>query len=404
MIAAAERAGVPLLGVCLGHQAIAAFHGGVVERAPAPRHGKSSPVRHDGSALFDGVASPFEAGRYHSLVVREDGLPPELAVTARSDDGLAMALAHRSKPVFGVQFHPESVLTPEGERLLANFLAGARMTPGVAEALRIVASGKPLPRALAEEAFGDLMDGRATDAQAGAILLGLATRGETAEEIAGAVTALRRRMRRVETRRSPLLDTCGTGGLGRNLFNISTAAAIVAAGAGAAVAKHGNRSISSRVGSADVLEAGGVRVDLEPALAGRVLDDVGLVFLFAPSFHPAMKSLSGVRRELGVRTIFNVLGPLANPAGAARQLIGVGRPELVPLLAQALAALGTERAVVFHSANGLDELVPGADAAGIEVEGRQTRPWRLDANGLALRAGHARAALRAATPGRTRRC
>jgi anthranilate synthase/aminodeoxychorismate synthase-like glutamine amidotransferase len=122
MIAAAERAGVPLLGVCLGHQAIAAFHGGIVERAPAPRHGKSSPVRHDGSALFDGIASPFEAGRYHSLVVREEGLPEDLTVTARSDDGLAMALAHRSKPVYGVQFHPESVLTPEGEKLLSNFL------------------------------------------------------------------------------------------------------------------------------------------------------------------------------------------------------------------------------------------------------------------------------------------
>ena len=122
MIASAEHAGVPLLGVCLGHQAIAAFHGGIVERAPAPRHGKSSPVRHDGSALFDGIASPFEAGRYHSLVVREEGLPEDLTVTARSDDGLAMALAHRAKPVFGVQFHPESVLTPEGERLLANFL------------------------------------------------------------------------------------------------------------------------------------------------------------------------------------------------------------------------------------------------------------------------------------------
>jgi anthranilate synthase component 2 len=122
MIAAAENAGVPLLGVCLGHQAIAAFHGGVVERAPSPRHGKSSPVRHDGSVLFGGIASPFEAGRYHSLVVREQGLPEELTVTARSDDGLAMALAHRSKPVYGVQFHPESVLTPEGEKLLANFL------------------------------------------------------------------------------------------------------------------------------------------------------------------------------------------------------------------------------------------------------------------------------------------
>ena len=122
MIAAAERAGLPVLGVCLGHQAIAVCHGGTVERAPAPRHGKSSPVRHDGSRLFDGIANPFEAGRYHSLVVREEGLPADLIITAHSDDGLAMALAHRSKPVYGVQFHPESVLTPEGEKLLANFL------------------------------------------------------------------------------------------------------------------------------------------------------------------------------------------------------------------------------------------------------------------------------------------
>jgi anthranilate synthase/aminodeoxychorismate synthase-like glutamine amidotransferase len=123
MIAAAEEAGIPLLGVCLGHQAIASFHGARVDRAPSPRHGKSSPVVHDGSRLFAGLASPFEAGRYHSLVVAEEGMPADLAVTARSDDGLVMALAHRSKPVFGVQFHPESVLTPEGERLLANFLS-----------------------------------------------------------------------------------------------------------------------------------------------------------------------------------------------------------------------------------------------------------------------------------------
>jgi anthranilate synthase/aminodeoxychorismate synthase-like glutamine amidotransferase len=126
MIAVAEAAGIPLLGVCLGHQALAVFHGGVVERAPEPRHGKSSRIAHDRSALFEGLSSPFEAGRYHSLVVREDGLPEDLAVTARSEDGLVMALAHRSKPVFGVQFHPESVLTPQGERLLANFLGASR--------------------------------------------------------------------------------------------------------------------------------------------------------------------------------------------------------------------------------------------------------------------------------------
>ena len=126
MIAAAERGEIPLLGVCLGHQAIAAFHGGCVELAPAPRHGKTSPVVHDGSPLFAGMANPFEAGRYHSLVVREEGLPEELAVTARTPDGVVMALSHRSRPVFGVQFHPESVLTPEGETLLANFVALAR--------------------------------------------------------------------------------------------------------------------------------------------------------------------------------------------------------------------------------------------------------------------------------------
>ena len=252
------------------------------------------------------------------------------------------------------------------------------MTPDVAESLKIVAARKPLTRELAHRVFLDLMDGKATEAQKGALLLGIATRGETADEIAGAVAALRQRMRAVSTSRAPLLDTCGPGGIGRDLFNISTAAAIVAAGAGAAVAKHGNRSISSRVGSADVLSACGITVDLDPENAGRVLDDVGLVFLFAPAFHPAMKELGTVRRELGVRTIFNALGPLANPAGATRQLIGVGRPELVHLLADALAALGAERAIVFHAENGLDELVPGVPAFGVEVCDGWTRPWKYD--------------------------
>lgn len=252
------------------------------------------------------------------------------------------------------------------------------MTPHVAEALKTVAARRPLPRDLAESVFGDLMDGKATEAQKGAILIGIATRGETADEIAGAVAALRSRMRRVMTARAPLLDTCGPGGIGRDMFNLSTATAIVAAGAGACVAKHGNRSISSRVGSADILAAAGVPIDLDPDRAGKLLDEIGLVFLFAPAFHPAMKELGTVRRELGVRTIFNALGPLANPAGATRQVIGVGRPELVSLLADALAMLGSERAVVFHSANGLDELIPGVPATGIEVRSGWTRPWKYD--------------------------
>jgi len=252
------------------------------------------------------------------------------------------------------------------------------VTPHVAEALRIVAERQPLSRDLAESVFGDLMDGKATEAQKGAILIGIATRGETSEEIAGAVAALRARMRRVTTTRTPVLDTCGPGGIGRDMFNLSTATAIVAAGAGACVAKHGNRSISSRVGSADVLAAAGVPLDIDPDRAGKILDEVGLVFLFAPAFHPAMKELGTVRRELGVRTIFNALGPLANPAGAGRQMVGVGRPELVRLLADALAMLGSERAVVFHSSNGLDELIPGVSADGVEVRDGWTRPWKYD--------------------------
>jgi anthranilate phosphoribosyltransferase len=260
------------------------------------------------------------------------------------------------------------------------------VTPDVAEALKIVAARRPLPRDLAERTFLDLMDSKATEAQKGALLLGIATRGETAEEIAGAVSALRARMRRVRTSRSPVLDTCGAGGIGRDLFNVSTATAIVAAGAGAAVAKHGNKAISSRVGSADVLSACGVSIALDSAAASRLLDEVGLVFLFAPAFHPAMKELGTVRRELGVRTIFNALGPLANPAGATRQLIGVGRPELVRLLSDALASLGNERAIVFHVANGLDELVPGVPASGIEVREGWTRPWAYDPSSLPQRA------------------
>jgi anthranilate phosphoribosyltransferase len=252
------------------------------------------------------------------------------------------------------------------------------VTPNVAEALRIVALRRALSRELAESVFGDLMDGKATEAQKGALLIGIATRGETAEEIAGAVSALRARMRRVTTSRTRILDTCGPGGIGRDMFNLSTATAIVAAGAGACVAKHGNRSISSRVGSADVLAAAGVALDIDPDRAGKLLDEIGLVFLFAPAFHPAMKELGTVRRELGVRTIFNALGPLANPAGAARQMVGVGRPELVRLLADALAMLGSERAVVFHSSNGLDELIPGVPAEGIEVREGWTRPWKYD--------------------------
>ena len=254
----------------------------------------------------------------------------------------------------------------------------------VAHALRRLADRSTLTSEEARDAFFDLMEGRASETQKGALLLGLASRGETAAEIAGAVAAVRAKMKRVTARRRPLLDTCGTGGHGAVTVNVSTGAAFVCAGAGVAVAKHGNRS-ATRCGSADVLEALGVPLETTPEQAAADIDETGFAFLFAPAFHPAMREISAARKDLAVRTIFNLIGPLANPAGAGRQLIGVSRFDVARLLAEALAMVGTERAIVFHSENGLDELTPGIAAIGFEVRDGRAVAWRFDPGVLAQR-------------------
>jgi len=216
--------------------------------------------------------------------------------------------------------------------------------------------GGTLDRGEARALMGRLMDGETTPAQTAAVLSALRTRGETVAEITGFAEGMRERAARVELARADAVDTCGTGGDGAGTFNISTTAALVAAGAGAAVAKHGNRAVSSRSGSADVLEALGVPVGLAPDAAGRLVDEVGLGFLFAPAHHPAMRHVMPVRRELGVRTVFNVLGPLTNPAGVRRQVVGVFRADLCETLARVLAALGSTRAYVVHGRDGVDEV------------------------------------------------
>jgi anthranilate phosphoribosyltransferase len=223
-------------------------------------------------------------------------------------------------------------------------------------ALHRVLAGEDLTRAETEEVFGRLMDGLVSDPLKAALLVALRMKGESAAEIAGAAAAMRARVAPMEHHRADAIDTCGTGGDGRSTFNISTAAAFVAAAGGAPVAKHGNRSVSSRSGSADVLAALGVDVEIGPEGAGRALDAVGIAFLFAPLFHPAMREVMGVRRELAVRTVFNVLGPLTNPAGARRQVVGVYEASLVPRIARVLADLGCVHALVVHGSDGLDEI------------------------------------------------
>jgi anthranilate phosphoribosyltransferase len=203
---------------------------------------------------------------------------------------------------------------------------------------------------------GEIMSGNATDAQIGALMAALATKGETFSELAGAALAMRRKAIRIQTDSDVVLDTCGTGGDGSNTFNISTTAAFVVAGCGVTVAKHGNRSISSKCGSADLLEALGVNLEAGPEVVEEAVRQIGIGFLFAPRFHGAMRYASRARSELGVRSIFNMLGPLTNPAGANCQLIGVYAPELTEMFAQALKLLGAKRAFVVHGHDGLDEI------------------------------------------------
>jgi anthranilate phosphoribosyltransferase len=250
-------------------------------------------------------------------------------------------------------------------------------------ALDTVASGGDLSEGEAAELLARIMAGEANDVQIAGVLIGLRTKGETREELAGLARTMRELATPVCTTRHELVDTAGTGG-GRPSFNVSTTAALIAAGAGCAVAKHGNRSSTGLSGSADLLEALGVRIDLDPAQVGRCIDEVGFGFMFAPAHHSAMRHVIPVRRDLAVRTIFNFLGPLTNPAGARRQLIGVSDPAYVDTMAGSLAMLGVERALVVSSADGLDEMSIAASTRVVEVNGTAISSYSISPEDVGL--------------------
>jgi anthranilate phosphoribosyltransferase len=237
----------------------------------------------------------------------------------------------------------------------------------IQEALTGLLEGRSLSQAEARDVMNQIMSGEATPAQMGGFLVALRLKGETADEIAGCAEAMREHVLSVRPERDDLVDTAGTGGDGARTFNISTAAALVAAAAGAGVAKHGNRAVSSASGSADVLEALGFELELPVPRIERSIDELGFGFLFAPTHHPAMRHAAPVRRELATRTVFNVLGPLTNPAGARAQVVGVYAPELVETIATVLLRLGARRAFVVHGAGGVDELSPAGPNLVCEV-------------------------------------
>jgi len=243
---------------------------------------------------------------------------------------------------------------------------------------------EPLTREEAREAMHEIMRGEATQAQIAGFLVALRAKGETADEIAGCAEAMREHVLPVHPTRSDLVDTAGTGGDGKHTLNISTAAALVAAAAGVGVAKHGNRAASSQTGSADVLEALGFTLELPPERIARSIDDLGFGFMFAQAHHPAMRYAAPVRRELGTRTVFNVLGPLTNPARARAQVVGVYSPALVRPIAEALVQLGSHRAFVVHGAGGIDELSPVGPSVVAEVVDGGVRDRTVDPQELGL--------------------
>ena len=346
---------MPVLGICLGHQAIVHALGGRIIAARHIVHGKSERIQLNGKGLFRSLPAAALFTRYHSLVADPAALPEELEISARSEDGEIMGVQHRTLPVEGIQFHPESIASEYGKKLLANFIEYQREPFPVRETLLQCIGGSDLSFDTARGFMDELTAGNLTPSQTAAYLVALNAKGITADEIAGCASVLQKKRVPISLD-TPVLDTCGTGGDGAGTFNISSMAALVAAGAGAAVAKHGNRAVSSLSGSADFYSKLGLSIDLKPAESQQLINDTGFGFLFAPIYHSAMRHAGAVRRELGFKTIMNLLGPLSNPAGAKFQLLGVYDPDYCVPMAKAAIKLGVERVLVVHGNDGLDEI------------------------------------------------
>lgn len=331
--AAAEK--IPLLGICLGHQILCAHAGGTVTRAPRLYHGKASTLTFPRrSTLFAGIEEGMEAMRYHSLHAEEEAIPDALNVTSRSDDGVVMAVEHRELPLYGVQFHPESIGTPRGMDILKNFLfAASNRTSGISRLMK-----EDVNEADRETLFHDII-----------------SQPITPELLAEAAQVLREKMVAVDLGQDAI-DTCGTGGSGKKTINTSTLSAFIVAACGGKVAKHGNRSAGGNCGSFDLLEALGVNILLTPQQEKSIFDELGIAFLFAPLHHPAMKHVSALRKKHGKKTLFNLLGPLCNPAGVKRQIIGTGNSDDATLIAGALRELGSFGSMVVTGQDGLDEV------------------------------------------------
>lgn len=375
---------IPVLGVCLGHQLLGYFAGANISQAPYMMHGKASDIIHNGKGFFENLPNPMKVARYHSLIVqaKDDSSNPMFTVTARGPEGEVMALQYNDRPWVGVQFHPESILTPEGKQLLSRFpsytLPAANRELRIPAILDTLLEGKDLSAEMAAEAFSDLLDGRMTSAQAGSFLTALRMKGESPLEISHAVRIGLSRSMRVDGIEGNCIDIAGTGGDGRSSFNCSTATALSLAGLGYKVVKHGNKAVSSMCGSADALESLGFPLNTTQCQIRQMLDENNFAFLYAPCFHPAFKNVGDTRKELGIRTLFNLLGPLINPARPTHLLLGVAKPGLVDLLAETLKHSHIIKAAIIHGAGGYDELTPIGASRVVILKNGQFTPMTID--------------------------
>ena len=384
---------IPILGVCLGHQAIGEAFGGRTVRAPKLMHGKAGTVTLKNSCpLFSGLPEKIQAARYHSLVAERSSLPCCLEVTAEDEDGQIMGIRHKGTDTYGLQFHPESVLTGEGDKILYNFLKGvcklktqtvtsapmpAEKRVGLKPYIAKVVDGADLTESEAKDAMGFIMGDKATDSQIASFITAMRMKGETTQEITGFAKVMREKA--VPVPMSPAaVDIVGTGGDLAKSFNISTTAAFVAAGAGLKVAKHGNRSVSSKSGAADVLEALGVNINLTPEQAAECMEKCGLTFLFAQRYHGSMRFAAAPRKETGIRTVFNILGPLANPAHAQAMLLGVYDEKLLAPLAKVLINLGIKKALIVYGQDCLDEISVSAKTSVMEINEGKTIKYEIN--------------------------
>lgn len=384
---------IPILGVCLGHQSIGEAFGGKIVRAPKLMHGKASKIKIDNTCpVFSGLPKEITAARYHSLILDKTSLPQCLNITATDESGQIMGIKHKLDPTYGLQFHPESVLTADGDKILYNFLKEVCKleTKEIAPAqipmekrteikpyITKVVNGENLTEDEARAAMDLIMSDKATDSQIASFITALRMKGESIEEITGFAKVMREKAKPVPM--SPAaVDIVGTGGDLANSFNISTTAALVAAGAGMKIAKHGNRSVSSKSGAADVLEALGVKINITPEQAAECMEKCGITFLFAQCYHGSMRFAAGPRRETGLRTVFNILGPLANPAHAKAMLLGVYDEKLLSPMAKVLINLGVESAMLVHGNDGLDEISVSDKTAVREISGGKIISYEIN--------------------------